>query len=210
MKRALVGTACALILAIGGAAQPARAGLTLDPTGDFLGSYTGARAGDLDVTGVEVFYDGTNFTLTAVMAADIGTTSSAFYVWGVNRGGGTPGFPTLAPGVLFDSVVILRPNGGASTANGTALAAGAVTFSGHTLTAVVPKALLPNNGFTFTQYQFNLWPRDATQAGLAAISDFAPNNSSIGITAPEPSTMALAAIGAVFALARFRRSRKVA
>ena len=55
-----------------------------DPTGDFLAGYTGSHNGDLDVISSTVTYNaGTNmFDFTATLDAPVGTTGSAFYVWG--------------------------------------------------------------------------------------------------------------------------------
>lgn len=212
--------AIASIAALVGGHTAARAQVS-DPANDFLASYQGPQNGDLDVTSANATFDGTNFLLTATFNAPVGTTTGAFYVWGVDRGAGTQGFPTIAPGVTFDSVILLRP-GGASTANGNALSASNISFTGNTLTALVPASFLPSTGKPFSQYMFNLWPRfsgtfnGVTPTGNATISDFAPNNSDITVTvvpaaAPEPSSFALlfgalAPVGAVVLRRRSRRS----
>jgi len=181
--------ALATVTMLIGGQSAARAQIVSDPANDFLGTYTGPQGGDLDVTGVGVTFDGTNFTLTSTFNAAVGTTAGAFYVWGVDRGAGTVGFPTLAPGVTFDTVILLRP-GGNSTVGGNTLTN--VTFTGNTLTAIVPVAFLPQTtAKTPNQYTFNLWPRITGVAGNASISDFAPNNSNISVAAPEPSSFAL-------------------
>jgi hypothetical protein len=104
--------------------------------------------------------------------------------------------------VLFDSVLSVMPNGTGSislltgTPTTTALPAGSISFSGDTITASVSGSLLPSNGVPPTAFSWNLWPRDTTQAGTAAISDFAPDNSMIAVAVvPEPSTVALLALG---------------
>lgn len=197
--RALLGS----VLLLGGITA-AHATTIGDAANDFIPSYTGAHGGDLDVTGISVVLDGNDFVLTANFAAALGTTSSAFYVWGVNRGTGTAGFAAIGEtGVLFDSVIVLRPNGGANALTllqpappaATALDASVFSVSGSTLTARISASLLPSRGFDLLQYGFNLWPRDATQTGNAAISDFAPDNSTIVATVPEPATFALLLAG---------------
>lgn len=199
MKPSSMRSLCAAALLLGGTAA-AHATTINDPVGDFLPGYTGAHAGDLDVTSISVLLDGSDFVITGTMAAAIGTTSSAFYVWGVNRGAGTAGFAGIGqPGVLFDSVIVLRPTG-ASAVNliggvpaSTPLNSSFITINGSSITARIATALLPSTGFALQNYGFNLWPRDSTQAGTAAISDFAPDNATVSV--PEPASLALLLVG---------------
>ncbi len=210
--RTLLGS----LLLLGGVSA-AHATTITDATNDFVPGYSGSHAGDLDVTSLSIVLDGSDFVMTANFAGAIGTTSSAIYVLGVNRGTGTAGFAANGlPGVLFDSVVVLRPNGGTASAvtllqpappTSTTLDASLVTFSGSTLTARIAAALLPTRGFDLLQYGFNLWPRDATQpAGFGQISDFAPDNSTVTASVPEPGTLAMLMAG----LAGFAVRRRVA
>ena len=70
----------------------------IDPAGDFIDVYTGPENGDLDVLRAEVILDpaaGT-FRFTSTSAGNIGTTDTAIFVWGINRGAGSPTLPTLA------------------------------------------------------------------------------------------------------------------
>ena len=152
------------------------------------------------------------FDFSATMNAPIGSTSSAFYVWGIDRGAGTEKFNTganpIGAGVKFDTVVIFRLDGTAA-AGGKTLA-GDVTWSGNTIMGSVPDSLLPSMGFSFEDYTWNLWPRDGTAAGNAAISDFAPDASNAGVTAvPEPASWALmgGALALMLAAARRRQAR---
>ena len=171
-----------------------------DPIGDFLPSYTGAKNGDLDVVSSFVTYNAGSdtFFFSGTMNDAIGTTSTAFYVWGLDRGTGTARFGALADHVLFDSVVILRLDGSA-TVNllpGATVVAGAATFAGNTISASISGALLPGAGFAKSAYTWNLWPRDSVPVGNAQISDFAPDNSNVAVAeVPEPSTVALLALG---------------
>jgi MYXO-CTERM domain-containing protein len=182
-----------------------------DPKGDFLATFAGSSAStDLDVLSASVFYNPSTdlFTLTATMDGLVGTTSTGFYVWGVNRGAGTAGFASLGlNGVRFDRVIILRPDGTGTIPGVGALPGGSITISGKTITGVVSGSLLASTGFANKlDYTFNLWPRDGAFAGNAAISDFAPNNANFTATAvPEPSTALLGAVGLAGLLAWRRR-----
>ncbi|MBC7733977.1 MAG: PEP-CTERM sorting domain-containing protein [Bacteriovorax sp.] len=206
--RALLAAALAV------SAGTAFAGIS-DPVNDFLPSYTGAHHGDLDVVSSFVNYNpGTDtFFFSGTMDAAIGTTASAFYVWGVDRGKGAARFGALAPGVLFDSVVIFRLDGTATVNrfNGSNnLPSGTATFAGNTIQGNISGALLTSTGFDKTAYTWNLWPRDGSQSGNAAISDFAPDNSNAAVTVvPEPSTVALLVLG-LGAMGLVTRSRRAA
>lgn len=165
----------------GNDSDDARASLIADPAGDFLASFAGPRGADLDVRSAEVSYSGSTFTFESTSAGPIGTTPEGFFVWGVNRGAGTARFGAIAPGVLFDSVVIIRPAGTSAvrdliTNTSTDLPAGSVAVSGNSLTARVSASLLTSQGAQPVAYTVNLWPRtggdNATQ-----IADFAPDNS---------------------------------
>ena len=185
-----------------------------DPAHDFLPTFAGSAASaDIDVVSAFVTYNASTdlFTLSGTMDGAIGATPSGFYVWGVNRGAGAAGFAANGlPGVLFDRVVLVRPNGTASIGGGAALPGGSVTISGNTISAVVSGALLPSTGFAKSAYTSNLWPRDGRYTGFAAISDFAPDNSNLVTTAvPEPGSYALllGGLGVLGFVAR-RRARK--
>ena len=172
-----------------------------DPINDFIPSYTGVHNGDLDVVSSFVTYNpGTDtFFFSGTMNAAIGTTPSAFYVWGLDRGTGTPRFGAIATGVLFDSVVILRLDGSAAVnlLPGATNLPGAATFAGNTISASISGSLLPGKGFAKSDYTWNLWPRDGSQpAGNGQISDFAPDNSNAPVAVvPEPSSVMLLALG---------------
>ncbi len=185
------------------AASPALA-LT-DPIGDFLPTYTGVQAGDLDVVQALGLFDAARqtFTFEATLAAPIGTTPGALYVWGLDRGQGTERFvngtPSIGQGVLFDSVLVVRPDGTGQfndIVNNTqvALSAGSIVIVGNAIVAKdLPASLFPSTGRAFGDYTWNLWPR----VGLGSntqISDFAPDghNASLYITSvPEPGSLPL-------------------
>jgi hypothetical protein len=186
-----------------GASGSAQASIT-DPANDFLPTYAGPKAGDLDVLTASVSYDAhTNvFDFSATFNAPVGTTPGAFYVWGLDRGQGTERFNTgptpIGAGVKFDSVVIFQD--GAVTVNRFSGAAtvlpGDYTISGDTISGSVSGSLLPSTGFTDADYTWNLWPRDALFSGNASISDFAPDASNAAVTAvPEPQSYALMLAG---------------
>ena len=193
-----------LLRSLVAAALAAAAGTSFavnDPIGDFLPSYTGVHAADLDVVSSFVTYNpgSDTFFFSGTMNGAIGTTSTAFYVWGLDRGTGTARFGALADHVLFDSVVILRLDGSASVnlLPGATNLPGVATFAGNTISASISGSLLPGTGFAKSAYTWNLWPRDGSQpAGNGQISDFAPDNSNVDVAVvPEPSTLALLALG---------------
>src|SRR5262245_52128713 len=188
----------------------ARAGV-IDAAGDFVPTYLGPRNGDLDVLFAEVLLDGNNFYLHAIVNAPVGTTPGGFYVWGFDRGPHRVGFPNLgsppfATGVLFDTVVVVRPTG---------VAGGTVIVDGNEITAILPRtvaALAPLPGqLAQEQSTRNLWPRSPVIAGGPVDSNrsaFAPDNSDAAIQViPEPSALALL-FGAGLSLSAYRRCRR--
>ncbi len=205
--RPLALAGLALAVAAPSHAEP---GIT-DPVGDFLPTYAGTSAdADLDVVSAFVTYNTAShsFFFSSTQAGTVGTTPGGFYIWGVNRGAGTAVFAGAGlPGILFDGVVILRPDG-TGNVGGTALPAGSVTVSGNTITGVVSADLLPSTGFAAADYTFNLWPRtSAVGSGFAQISDFAPDGANFTATVvPEPSSYALFGLGlAALAARRWQR-----
>lgn len=199
------------LLTASGAAQAA---LIVDAPGDLLNGFNAATSPDLDVITAEVTYNNADntFTFTSTLAGNVGTTATASYVWGVNRGAGTAGFAGNGlPNVLWDRLVRLVP-GGTSQILGGGLPTinidpAAITISGSTISAVFAASLLPGNGFAPENYTVNLWPRVNAPSGFAGISDFAPNNTNAPVTVI-PAPAATAAIGMTGLLA-FNRRRAV-
>lgn len=193
--------------------QALPASVIIDPPGDFLPSYTdGPLNGDLDVLQAEVIYDGTDFVFTSTSAANIGTTKGGVFVWGINRGAGFATFPIIAPGVKFDVVFVIAPDGNSIVTDlasnvTTPIPSSAVSFSGADLSGRISASLLPSLGFAPEAYTVNLWPRSKLAFVDEVVSDFAPNNSNAAVTViPEPTSLALVSL-AVGVLLVHRRKR---
>lgn len=189
LKRCVLPMTLLTALAVQGLAQ---ASVIDDPVGDFIPVYAGPHNGDLDVVRAEGRYDGATFDLSATVHGAVGQTQGGKYVWGLDRGQGTAKFAAVAPGVLFDAVVIVDPDAGTAVVNDfvtgkmTMLSGAAVTVHGDQVTVKVPKALLPSQGLKDGQYLVNLWPRDSLVGGTETISDFAPDNSDARLTLDFP------------------------
>ena len=194
-----------------GASGPAHASAIIDPTDDFLPSFVDPHDPDLDVVSASASISGGDVVLSANLDGTVGSTANALYVWGVNRGAGTAGFGALAPGVLFDAVVVLNLSPGGVVVSlggpgGGALDSGAVTISGEDITAVVPLSLLPSTGFATSDYLYNIWPR-APGTGNSHIADFAPDDASFAASVPEPTAWAIMILGFGLTGAALRRRR---
>jgi hypothetical protein len=192
-----------------------------DPAGDFLPTYTGTKGGDLDVITAEVSLNGSQLFFSATLAATVGTTPGALYVFGLDRGQGTQRFvaatPSVGTGVFFDSVIILNPNGTAqftdnlNTANSLPNL-GLSSISGNRISGTFNISQFPSTGFAPSAYTWNLWPRLSTIAGTPGISDFAPNAANASVLAvPEPSNISglLAAAGCLVFLKSRKSKRKL-
>jgi hypothetical protein len=195
----------------------------IDPTGDFLPSYTGPKASGLDVTSADVTLDAGQFVLTATMAGPIAPLASsvpgALFVWGVDRGAGTQRFlagnPSIGAGVSFDSVLVLSLTGAITfndliTGASTPLLAANLQISGATITAELPVSFAPSRGLDPRGYGFNLWPRSGAGSNTQ-IADFAPDASVFRATqVPEPASLALLGAAVLGAAAFGRRRASVA
>lgn len=208
------------LVIIGIISSPAQAGPTLDATNDFLPTYTGPLGRDLDVRSTEVFLQNNVFNFTATFGDAIGTTSGAFYVFGLDRGAGTARFAggplPVASNVLFDSVVVINNNNTGFvrdliSGTTTSLLTSAISYNGSVLSAFVDASSLPSRGFAAADYTVNLWPRVAGTTN-AAIADFAPNNSNFAVTSiaavPEPATWGMMILGFGLVGAAMRKSRQ--
>lgn len=207
--------ALALVLGITMGTRQSLAMAVTDPMGDFIGTYTGPKNGDVDVLSSDVIYNpvASTFTFEATFAAPVNTTPNSFYVWGVNRGTGTQllqgGTPPVGAGIIFDSVFVGVPGNGAGIVNlldGSAATTlpGVLTINGDSVSATISASLLPSKGLTPDQYQWNLWPRVGLNTN-ADISDFAPDATvAVVSVAPEPASLLLVT-GALALLAGVRR-----
>lgn len=194
-----------------------------DPAGDFLATYTGAKAGELDILSAGATFDGTSFRLSARVNGPIGVTPNTLHVFGVNRGAGTARFDTgpipAGPGTLFDAAVVLFPGGivrvvafqPAGPPVITEVPGGSLVSS-DTLELLAPLALLPSTGFAPQDYRFSMWTRQriniAVDSGNFEIGDFAPDTGGFVATAvPEPAAWATMLAGFALAGGVMRRRR---
>lgn len=208
---ASVALATSLIWIAPAAATP------LGPSSGFLPSYLGPQNGDFDIVSGNAILRGSNFEFDATFAAAIGTTPSpgVFYVWGIDRGLNIAPFGAFRSGVLFDAVVISDPKLNQNfvvdltTMAVTPLPASDVFVNGDMLKLIVPTSFLPSEGFAFNQYLVNLWTRDGlNSADNTQIAEFAPSDSDVSVTIPEPITISLFGAGLIGAFTTRRRKRK--
>lgn len=195
--------------------------VAVDAIGDFLATYTGPKNADLDVVSALAFFDADTsvFSFTATMAGHLGQTAGATYVWGIDRGAGIPGLAAVAPGVLFDSVLFVDASGNGGFVDifsGAFSPVSGAQVAGRTISVDISAAAMAPTTFTGlapSQYTWNLWPRNVFDASNdATISDFAPDNSNLGVitvsAVPEPATWMALAAGLPLLAARARRQRK--
>jgi len=221
--------ACALMALTAGAAHAT----TVTEGVGLLDTYTGPRpAADLDVTSASSTYSGVNIFLSATMDGNIGTTHEGIYIWGVDRGLGTellaapPGGITdttvpVGQGVPFDAFIFLDNAGHGNVflltnearphvLSVTPLAAGAVTISGRTISAVIPRSMLPDQGAGIAHYGYNIWPRFNDIGSNTRVTDFLPDDRNFeGSAVPEPAVWATMITGFGLAGATVRRRRRV-
>jgi hypothetical protein len=170
-----------------------------DPVGDFLPTYTGVQDAGLDVVAHEVIVLEDRMIFFGRMDGPIAPTQliNGLYLFGVDRGQGTPRFlngtPVIGPNVVWDSLVRINPDGTGRFNN---LLTGVVTplnpadisISGNELTASVPLSLMqPAATKPPQEWTYNLWPRDGLTPGQNQnVSDLAPDdgNSPVHPLAP--------------------------
>jgi hypothetical protein len=212
----LLSAALAGALSIGVA--PALA--VTDAADDFLATYTGPQAGDLDILSASAIFDGTSFHLSATLSGAPGTTAGGIYVWGINRGAGAPrltfGSPSIGAGVLFDAVAVMFPDGLGRVAILPAMGPPAITnlpglvdVDGNTISASFATSLLPGNGFAPVDYTYTLWSRarvnPLADGSNAEVADFTPGFQA---EVPEPGAWAVMILGFAGAGSALRRRRR--
>ena len=215
----------AAVIAAALAASPVAAAF-VDPTSDFLASYTGPQNAEFEILSGSASYDATDLSLTVTFAGAFGTTAGSALLWGVDRGAGTDrlitsGPPAVGPNtVLLDAVVRFDANGGGRVVTFPTVGApttvllspSQITIAGNTVSGRIPRALLPSTGFGFGSYTYIAWSRSAL-GSQAFIADLAPDGASVLANAvPEPASWALmiAGFGTIGAAARRRRTATVA
>jgi hypothetical protein len=204
--RHLYALAAAFVLLTSASAGSAQVS---DPAGDLIGTYTGPSSPDLDILSADVAFDGSNFFLSTTLDGTVGTTAGSLFVWGVDRGSGTPrltfGSPSVGTGVLFDAVIVMFPDGtlrvvtiplaGAPTIS---QFAGGTIVNGDTLSATVSSALLGSMGFAPEAYNFSLWSRARVNPAMdgtnAEIADFLAGTLQARAV-PEPATWLMMLLG---------------
>jgi hypothetical protein len=172
-----------------------------DPVGDILPTYTGAQLPGMDVVAHEVVLLGDRVVFSGQMAGPIAPTQTigALYLFGVDRGLGTPRFldppnspPVIGPNVVWDLVVRINPNGTGQVNNiiagrlVTPLSTADISIIGNEFTASVPlSVLLPAATRPPEEWTYNLWPRNGIGLNVQ-VSDLAPDdgNSPFQVIAP--------------------------
>jgi hypothetical protein len=125
-----------------------------------------------------------------------------------------PAPPIIGPNVLFDSVLVINPNGTGTFNNlvagvATPLNPADISISGNEYVANLPLSLfLPEATRPPERWTYNLWPRNGLGLNVQ-VSDLAPDDGNSAVQAvPEPSALALSALGALGLLGYGWRRRK--
>jgi hypothetical protein len=216
LRTATLATA---LIAAAVVATPLHATNFVDPQGDLLATYTGPQDSDLDILSGSAEFTSDDLLLSSTMSGPIGTTAGSLFLWGVDRGSGTDrlitsGPPAVGtPSMLLDAIVALLANGTGRVVTFPAMGApvttpldpALITISGDTISARIPRSLLPTTGFAFEDYTYVHWSRSVV-GGQQFIADLAPEaNSFTASFAPEPATWALLIGGFALTGARLRR-----
>lgn len=191
-------TLLAMGLLVAGPLGSARADEIPDPVGDFLTTYTGPHDPGLDVLTHGVLLQGDRVIFYSRMAGPIAPTQDigGLYLIGLDRGQGTPRFlggtPKIGPNVLWDSLVIINPNGNGRVNNQvtgvvTLLNPADISISGNEFTASVPLSLLLSGATRPPQeWTYNLWPRNGIVVGQNQhVSDLAPDDGNAPVQTGE-------------------------
>jgi hypothetical protein len=181
---------------VGGPLGSARAEEILDPAADILPTYTGTQLPGMDVVAHEVTLRGDRLIFFGRMDGPIAPTQAigALYLFGVDRGSGTPRFlgpaapPVIGPNVLWDSIVRINPNGTGLVNNVitgviTPLDPADISINGNEFTASVPLGLLsPAATRPPLEWTYNLWPRNGIGKNVQ-VSDLAPDDGNSPVQA---------------------------
>jgi hypothetical protein len=160
-----------------------------DAPGDFLSTYTGPHDPGLDVLKHQVTVVGDRVIFYGKMAGRIEPTRDVggLYLFGVDRGRGTPRFrngtPVIGPNVTWDLIVRINPDGTGLVNNQvmgvvTPLDPADIRIDGNHFTASVPLSLLLNGATRPPEeWTYNLWPRNGIIPGQNQhVSDLAPDD----------------------------------
>jgi hypothetical protein len=164
--------------------------LITDPVGDIMPTYAGGVLPGMDVVAHEVAIvpEQDRVVFYGKMAGSVADTATVngLYLFGVDRGSGTPRFlstpgPAIGPSVTWDSIVRVNPDGTGLFNN---VIAGVITplgpdnirLSGDEFTVSIPLGLmLPAATRPPAEWTYNLWPRDGI-GNNAQVSDLAPDD----------------------------------
>jgi hypothetical protein len=180
-----------------------------DPVGDFLPTYTGPQLPGMDVVAHEVVVleDQGRVIFSGRMAGPVADMQAigGLYLFGVDRGQGTPRFltatPVVGPNVVWDAIVRVNPDGTGQVNN---VLAGVITpldpadisISGDEFTASVPLGLLmPSATRPPQEWTYNLWPRTGIVRGTNVhVSDLAPDDGNSPVQTIAPARVAGVAV----------------
>lgn len=179
--------------------------LIADPIGDFLPTYTGAQVPGLDVVAHEVvlLQDQDVMVFHGLMDGPIAPTRDVggLYLFGVDRGQGTPRFrgrvPEIGPNVVWDSIVRVNPDGTGLFNNViggviTPLDPANIAISGNEFTVSVPlNLMMPLATRPPEEWTYNLWPRNGVSVGQTVqVSDLAPDDGNSPVQTIAPARVA--------------------
>ena len=135
------------------------------------------------------------------MAGSVAETQDVggVYLIGVDRGQGTPRFlnspnspPVIGPNVVWDSLVIINPNGTGAFRDAvlgvtTPLDPAGITINGDEFTVSVPLSqMLPNSTRPPEEWTYNLWPRNGIGNNVQ-VADLAPDDGNLPVQVIAPA-----------------------
>jgi hypothetical protein len=175
--------------------------LIFDPVGDILPSYAGGVLPGMDVVAHEVVLlaEQGRVVFHGKMAGPVADTADVhgLYLFGVDRGSGTPRFlstpgPVIGPNVVWDSIVRVNPDGTGLFNNVvggviTPLGPDNIHIDGNEFTVSVPlRLMLPASARPPEEWTYNLWPRDGI-GNNAQVSDLAPDDGNVPFQVVAPA-----------------------